>query len=357
MKRLLFFFFLLLTSVSGWAHDFYVDGIYYYITEELTAAVTCKDNEPSSYSDRYSGNVVIPDSVTFGGKTYRVTVISDGAFQDCESVTSVSIPGTVTELLSAAFHGCTGLTSVVIPDGVTYIGRGAFRDCTGLTSLAISSTVTSIRSSAFYGCALEWIVVDADNPVYDSRDNCNAIIETASNTLIVGCKNTVIPNSVTTIDGAFSFCTGLTSVTIPDNVTEIGGYAFQGCTALTSVIIPGSVTAIGYNAFDGCTALKDVYCSAENVPTTEDAFSGVDLSSVMLHVPAVSLEVYRTTAPWSLFGQIVAIGEGDSIEQLTSETLTNPTVCDLGGRRMAKIQKGINLLRNADGRVKKVLRK
>lgn len=157
---------------------------------------------------------------------------------------------------------------------------------------------------------------------------------------------------------AFLGCRNLTSVTIPNSVTSIDSHAFYECSGLNYIAIPNSVTEIGASAFTGCKALTDVYCHAESIPTTgENVFRNVPLSSVTLHVPAVSLLDYSATEPWSDFGQIVAINEGDGIEKLTSEEFTNSTVYDLNGRRTEKMQKGINLLRTADGRVKKVLRK
>ena len=146
-----------------------------------------------------------------------------------------------------------------IPNSVTSIGESAFIWCTSLTSVEIPNSVTSIGGSAFYGCTgLTTMVVSSGNSIYDSRNNCNAIIETATNTLISGCKNTVIPNSVTSIgDYAFYECTGLTSVEIPNSVTSIGRNAFAG-SGLTSVMIGNSVTSIGDGAFHNCTSLTSV---------------------------------------------------------------------------------------------------
>ncbi len=152
----------------------------------------------------------------------------------------VTIPSTlygysVTAIGDCAFYGCTGLTSITIPNSVTKIGSGAFEGCT----------------------ALESIAVDSENKTYHSKDNC--LIETATNKLVLGCKNSIIPNYLTTIgNGAFFDCTGLTSITIPNNVTTIGNSAFYGCTKLTSITIPNSVTTIGNGAFNNCTGLTSI---------------------------------------------------------------------------------------------------
>ena len=187
-------------------------------------------------------SITIPDSVTS---------IDGSAFAGCSSLTSITIPDSVTSIDGSAFAGCTGLTSVTIPDSVTSIGVFAFRGCTGLTSITIPDSVTSIGASAFNGCTgLTSIIVNERNTNYHSAENC--LIETATNTLILGCKTSVIPTdgSVTSIgESAFSGCSGLTNITIPDSVTSIGRYAFMNCTGLTSITIPNSVTSIGDDAF------------------------------------------------------------------------------------------------------------
>ena len=187
-----------------------------------------------------------------------LTISGNGAMADygfCgpwgDKIKNVVIESGVTAIGKEAFSGCTSLVSVTIGDSVTSIGNFAFRYCTSLVGVTIPDSVTSIGAGAFKGCAgLESLTVDTNNTVYDSRNNCNAVIETGSNTLIAGCKNTVIPNDVTTVgEDAFFGCTSLTSVTIPDSVTSIGDFAFCGCTSLASVTIPDSVTSIGFEAF------------------------------------------------------------------------------------------------------------
>jgi len=209
-----------------------------------------------------------------------VTSINQSAFSGCTSVTSIDIPASVTSIGSNAFALCTSLTSIDIPASVTSIGDGAFYECTSLTtvtfaensqfttinsftfngcsaltSITIPASVTSIVGNAFYQCtSLEYISVAGGNTRYDSRNNCNALIETASNTLILGSKNTVIPNTVTNIgDGAFENRLVLTSITIPASVNSIAYNAFYGCTGLESISVAGGNTR--YDSRNNCNAI------------------------------------------------------------------------------------------------------
>ena len=193
--------------------------------------------------------------------------IEERSFDGCSGLTSINIPNSVTTIGSSAFNGCSSLTSINIPNSVTTIGSSAFNGCSGLTSVTIPNSVTSIGISPFSGCPdLTSIIVEDGNSKYDSRGNCNAIIETESNKLIQGCKTTAIPNSVTSIgSSAFDGCSGLTSVTIPNSVTSIGSSAFDGCSGLTSVTIPNSVTSIGSSAFSNCSYLVDVTLNSNSV--------------------------------------------------------------------------------------------
>ena len=247
--------------------------------------ISSTDVEVVAGTEKYTGDIVIPSQTTIDGKTYNVTKISDYAFHQCSSLTRVSIPNSVTVIGNFAFYGCTSLTNVSIPNSVTNIGEYAFRDCIGLTSIEIPNSVTSISDSAFSGCrGLTSIIVESGNTVYDSRDNCNAIIKTSTNTLITGCKNTVIPNSVTSIGSwAFSGCSSLTSITIPNSVTSIGYAAFYYCSGLTSVTIPNSVTGIGDSAFSGCSGLTSVTIGNSVTSIGDYAFSGcIGLTSIVV---------------------------------------------------------------------------
>ena len=168
------------------------------------------------------------------------------------------IGNSVTSIEAEAFFGCSGLTSVTIGNSVTSIGPVAFYNCSGLTSVTIGNSVTNIERDAFSGCtSLTGITVDTNNTTYYSEGNC--IITKADNILILGCKTSVIPNSVTSIgQSAFPGCSGLTSIEIPDSVTSIGIEAFSGCSGLTSVTIGNSVTSIWEAAFFGCSGLTSV---------------------------------------------------------------------------------------------------
>ncbi|MBO5749261.1 MAG: leucine-rich repeat domain-containing protein, partial [Muribaculaceae bacterium] len=140
----------------GWlpslAHDFKVDGIFYNKINSSTVEVTYKGIYYDSYSDEYSGNVIIPSSVNYNGVTYSVTSIGEDAFYECYSLTSIEIPNSVTSIGNYAFYRCSSLTSVVIGNSVTSIGYDAFYDCSGLTSIEIPNSVTSIGNWAFSGC-------------------------------------------------------------------------------------------------------------------------------------------------------------------------------------------------------------
>ncbi len=213
---------LLICCNAVWAYDIEVDGIYYNITSaaNLRVEVTSGDKE-------YSGDIVIPSTITYKSRVFTVGSIGENAFYYCIDLTSVTIPNSVTSIGQKAFSYCVSLRSIEIPNSVTGIGGGAFEECWGLTSLTIPNSITDIRDSAFKGC--------------------------------YRLTSIEIPNSVTGIGGgAFKDCTGLTSLTIPNSITSIGNYTFSGCSSLTSINIPSSVTSIGKYAFSGCSGLTSI---------------------------------------------------------------------------------------------------
>lgn len=194
-----------------------------------------------------------------------VTTIGKAAFEHCQNLTSADISASVTSIKEGAFYDCNSLISANIPEGVTSIGTIAFMRCSSLASVNLPASLISIGDAAFESCgSLTSITVASGNTVYDSRDNCNAIIETNRKKLIRGCKNTIIPATVTEIGAlAFDRCGGLTNITIPNSVTVISFSAFAN-TGLTSVNIPASVTSIDVSAFESCGSLTSITVASGN---------------------------------------------------------------------------------------------
>ena len=382
MRKLFLLFWALLATTCLWAHDFEVNGIYYNYLNDNNVAVTYKGSSSYEYSNEYSGEVTIPETVAYNGTTYRVTSIvneafygcslslisitipnsvtsiGNGAFQYCSSLTSITIPNSVTSIGDRAFYGtgiyenesnwendvlyidnclinaktsisgaytikentrliadyafeyCSSLTSITIPNSVTSIGSSAFSSCTSLTSITIPSSVTSIGDRAFYSCSsLTSIIIPnsvtsigngafrycssltsitipnsvtsiGDRAFYDCSALTSIIIPNSVTSIgrfaFFGCTSLtsiIIPNSVTSIgNGAFRYCSSLTSITIPNSVTSIGDRAFYDCSALTSIIIPNSVTSIGRFAFFGCTSLTSIIIPNSVTTIGEGAF-------------------------------------------------------------------------------------
>lgn len=351
------------------------DFAFRHLSDLTSVAIPTSVTEIGAYAFngcKHLTSVTIPNSVT---------TIDNWAFANCSSLKTVVIPKTVTSIGSYAFYntpwddklpnglvyvgdvfykfkgempkgmtvtlrdGTKGIAgrafgwsynndemkSVVIPSTVTYIGDQAFEGCRGLTSITIPKSVMKIGEGLFEGCYnLAAINVEIGNPKYDSRNNCDAIIETRTNTLVAGCKNTVIPNSVIYIGkGAFKNCDGLKSITIPNSVVRIGCDAFQSCDGLTSITIPNSVLVIESFAFSLCENLAsltipksvsiiDAYAfnceklntiisnitDVKNVIVKKTAFDDVP-STCVLRVPRGTADAYRNTAPWNQFTNIV----------------------------------------------------
>ena len=390
MKKLFTSFILVFLPMMASAQAVEINGIYYNLNAEYQIA------EVTNNPNRYSGEVVIPTSVKYEEVTYSVASIGESAFDYCSGMTAVTIPNSVISIGNGAFGNCSGLTSLTIPSSVTYIGyyvfnhcsgltsivveagntvydsrdncnaiiktesntlirgcetttfpssvtaidRYAFTGCSGLTSVTIPKGVTSIETSAFTYCNnLTSIVVEAGNTVFDSRDNCNAIIRTKSNDLIAGCKTTVIPNGVVSIAySAFAGHKGLTSVDIPNGVTRILGSAFHMCSGLASVTIPNSVTSIGANAFYNCSSLTSVVIP-NGVTILDNVFNGcTGLTSVVIPNSVTTIDAFcfascRSLTSVDIPSSVTTIGKlaFSGCTGLTSLTIPS-SVTSIGGR-------------------------
>ncbi len=290
MKTKLFTLLLAVAASIGtiFASDTQVDGIWYdFDSSTKTAIVTYRGSSSSSYTNEYTGDIVIPPVVSYNYEEYTVTSIGSCAFRDCWKLTSVTIPSSVTSIGSEAFRGCTVLTSVIIPNSVTSIGEYAFYECVSLTSLTIGNSVTSIGDNAFAFCyALNSLTIPHSVTSIGefAFRNCIALTSVTIPNSVTSIENyafyscgsltsVTIPNSVTSIgDNAFAYCSGLASVTFPNSVTSIGSSAFQDCRGLTSVTIPNSVTSIGGSAFNGCANLNVVYIGNSVIAIGASAF-------------------------------------------------------------------------------------
>ncbi len=364
----------LFMAYSSNPSEFTVGDLIYRVNDDQASVTVI------GHVDGYNatGDLIIPESVSYEGHNYTVTTIGESAFLYCFYLTNLSIPNTVTTIEASAFAYCQSFTGdLVIPNSVTTVGYGAFQYCSGYNgdliigsavteigdyafnscdgmtgTLYIPSGIQSIGGNSFGYCAFSGIVVDPENNVYDSRNDCNAIIETSTNELLTGCKNTAIPNTVTAIgDNAFKGITGMTSIEIPNSVVSIGDNAFAFCFDLTGdLVIPNSVETIGESAFFQCEGLDGKLVIGESVSyigdwafrkcshissavslATAPATLGTDLGGTVftefgiqtLTVPCGCIEAYRNSIWYDPYG---LVGFYEFIEDCTEVSETSSIV-------------------------------
>ena len=280
-------------------------------------------NSPAIIST-YSDEVTIPSEVN----GYDVTAISKSAFRGCK-LASIFIPESILMIDNYAFNECYQLSSVTLSEGIETIGNNAFAHCMKLESLYIPSSLSSIGQFAFANCrGIKSITVSENNSVFDSHNNCNAIIKTSSKELVLGCKNTIIPRDVRSIgNNAFYDCYYLTKIVIPDYVYSIGADAFSGCHNLKTINIPDNLSYIGNYAFYCCSSLTSITLPP-NVSLGKYAFRDTGLTKVFvgatqpksldgeefnktsqmtLYVPAGSKSKYESASYWGNFKEIIEL--------------------------------------------------
>lgn len=300
----------LLFSLGVSAYDFTVDGMYFNIVslEDLTCEITSGD-------EKYIGDIVIPETVTYNGRTLTVIGINGycyshnnygGAFCECTSLTNVTIPNSVTSIGDYAFYKCSSLASIEIPNSVTSIGESVFSGCSSLTSVEIPNSVTSIGSYAFHNCS-GLTSIEIPNSVtsigLSAFSGCS------------GLTSVEIPNSVTSIgESAFMYCSSLAGIEIPNSVTEISRSTFEGCSGLTSIDIPNTVTYLRKSAFEGCSGFTSIEIPNSVTSIGEYAFSGCSsLTSMKIPSSVCWIEDYAFSGCFSLKNLIIEGGNDEVI--------------------------------------------
>lgn len=317
-----------------------------------------------------------------------VTNIGDHAFDECSNMTDIKMPNTITKIGSIAFSSCYALTDMSLPNTVTTLGSWAYSHCRSLTKVYIPKSLTDIGNWALIGCEnVTSMEVEQGNPVFDSRDNCNAIIRSATNTLVAGCQTTVIPNTVTSIgrsafydcanltnitiptsvttieeaafyrcrklreveipdmvttigEAAFTLCQGLVSVKIPDNVVSLGKEAFEYCHDIKTLVLGSSLADIGDNAFHNCYNLKEITVKATTPPTcgTKGVFTGVNKDVCELIVPSASVDLYKAAFEWKDFKNIILGTEDIAAGGGISVLVSGHTISVLGADTDAEVE-------------------
>lgn len=313
------------------SQTFVVDGITYKVISTTDNTVEVASN---NYS--YTGDIVIPATVTNAGVEYKVTKIGNSAFYYCYTVTAISLPEGITEIGESAFEYCARVTTLTIPESVTTISNGAFGYCNSLTSLVIPKNVTSIATYITYGSkSLTEIVVAEENPNYTSVDGA---LYSKDKSKLYAYPNkrytdVVIPDGVTTImDGTFWECTNIKSISIPESVTTLKPFCFYSCEGLTTINLPQNITSVPQGAFYYCEALESVVVPDKVTDIGQTAFADCGaLKSVKLGtgVTAIGVSAFMNSENLSdieLPAGLKSLGMS-SLRGTAIETITIPKKC------------------------------
>lgn len=324
MKKFISCTVILLVSCFVNAYDFESNGLYYDVKNSSECYVTYKN---SSDEPSYSGEISIPSKVQYNEVEYNVTGIVYKAFYNCNELTSIYIPNSVTFLPGSLFSHCTNLTTVRLPENTTYIPNAAFYECTNLRNISIPQNVTKIEDLAFALCSsLEKIEVANGNKNYCSLNGVlmdynqttvvtcpegyigsfacpSSVIKLEINTF-ANCENlteVILSKNITTIPAnAFEDCRSLKSIILHEGITGINSSAFYGCSKLSEITFPSTLSTINSQAFYGCLELKSITSKAISVPQcSTDAFKNLTYDNCVLFVPNGMVSDYKNSDGWN----------------------------------------------------------
>ena len=283
-----------------------IDGIKYHI-ENGEATIAVQD-------ENLSGNIVIPESISYDGNNYYVVRATNGAFQNTD-ITSITLPNSITSLGNNCFDACTNLISVKLPNNITSLGDNTFSNCRKLSSIKLPDTLTSLGKYCFSHCYLTSLILP--NSITTLEEGC-----------FFGCENIetiTLPTNITNLpELCFEYCKKLSKITLHEGITSLGISCFQGCTSLTSIILPKGITSLKTDCFHKCSNLITVTCQWENldnVKAASDAFSSI-FSEARLYIPKGTTAIYKAKEPWSNFKYIIE--ENDITED--AEKCQTPTI-------------------------------
>ena len=379
---------------SGWGKNivegFFADGRCYEMEADGGVSLVY-------LFDKVEGHFDIPSEVTHEGLNFNVTSIGRMLFASHTSLTSVSIPESITSIGMGAFAACTSLPQIILPDSVISIGSSAFAGCTGLSSFTLPSGITSIEPYLFKGCSnLKSVIIPqglvsiGDRAFYECKslssiDIPNSVssigtysfwccesltsidipesVDSIGFSTFEGCEALVhvgLPTNLRTISSwLFNCCRNLTSIQLPEALSFIETAAFANCDKLASIVIPANVDKIEHWAFKNDPNLCVVYCLGEQPAYIDyyDTFDNECYENSTLYVPMGCKDVYQEAYGWREFKNIIGFDPTRIDELRTDKTQSegSEVVYDMKGRKLSQLQKGISIVRKADGTTKKIM--
>ena len=292
--------------------DIVLNGIKYRLYPTKTAKVLKKND--------YSGDIVIPETVTYDNITYKITSLERGCFEGCWLLTSINLSSSITSLESGCFEGCWSLTSINLPSSITSLGDDCFSDCSSLTSINLPSSITSLGSYCFRGCSrltsinLPSSITSLGDDCFSSCSSLTSInlpssITSLGDDCFRGCSRLTsinLPSSITSLgDDCFSSCSSLTSINLPSGITSLGESCFLLCSSLASIELPSALTSLGENCFWECSHLTSMLCLAVEPPNcilkeyTDTHNTSLVNNTMSLYVPKESKEKYKQSNAWN----------------------------------------------------------